>query len=152
MLTQHQIDMLINATQPETATFECAIVRETCRRTEEVFGITPCLWQIKVALALLRRDRDVVCIAGTGSGKTITFWLPLLLRKEKIQIVVTALTEIGNQNVNELTRAGLRAISINTETDTDVNFKVCDTTFTSCNGLTYSLVFRQFTTAIMMLS
>ncbi|KAF8837391.1 hypothetical protein BDN67DRAFT_873341, partial [Paxillus ammoniavirescens] len=41
---------------------------------------------------------DIVCIAGTGMGKTLTFWLPLLFCLEGIQIVVTPLNQLGQQN------------------------------------------------------
>ncbi|KAJ7306712.1 hypothetical protein DFH08DRAFT_652520, partial [Mycena albidolilacea] len=46
----------------------------------EHLGYQPCYWQIKVVEAILKRDRDVVCISATGSGKTLTFWLPLLFK------------------------------------------------------------------------
>ncbi|KAF8981642.1 hypothetical protein BDQ17DRAFT_1262872 [Cyathus striatus] len=48
-------------------------VKTTC-----IFNVSPCLWQIKVVQAILKRDGDVVSIAGTGMGKTLTFWMPLL--------------------------------------------------------------------------
>ena len=43
----------------------------------EVFNKQPCLWQMKVVEAILRGDKDVLCIAGTGMGKTLTFALVL---------------------------------------------------------------------------
>ena len=46
--------------------------------TEAVFGLHPCMWQLKVVEAILKRNRDVISIAGTGMGKTLTFWMPLL--------------------------------------------------------------------------
>ncbi|KAJ7701238.1 hypothetical protein B0H17DRAFT_924702, partial [Mycena rosella] len=42
-----------------------------------------------VAEAILKRDGDVVCISATGSGKTLTFWLPLLFRPNGIQLVIS---------------------------------------------------------------
>jgi superfamily II DNA/RNA helicase len=65
-------------------------------------GYTPCLWQIKVVKAILKRDGDVVCIAATGSGKTLTFWLPLLFRTHGIQLVISPLNILGQQNVAQL--------------------------------------------------
>ncbi len=65
------------------------------------------------------------CIAGTGSGKTMTFWMPLLLREDGIQIVVVPLNVLGKQNVDQLVKAGIPAIAITGENATEENFKVC---------------------------
>ena len=76
-------------------------------RTYNVFGIRPCLWQIKVTETLLQGGKDIICIAGTGMGKTLTFWMPLLFQSGGIQIVVTPLNLLGKQNVASLARAGI---------------------------------------------
>ncbi|KAJ7467071.1 hypothetical protein FB451DRAFT_1002334, partial [Mycena latifolia] len=47
-------------------------------RVEAVFSYRPCLWQLKVVCVILKRVKDVASIAATGSGKTLTFWMPLL--------------------------------------------------------------------------
>ncbi|KAG1791144.1 uncharacterized protein BJ212DRAFT_1237273, partial [Suillus subaureus] len=47
--------------------------------TQECFGKWPCLWQMKVAKAFIQKDRDIVCITSMSLGKTMTFWMPLLL-------------------------------------------------------------------------
>ncbi|KAI0738168.1 hypothetical protein C8Q80DRAFT_1060062, partial [Daedaleopsis nitida] len=57
----------------------------------------PYLWQCHAAIALLKGDRDVVCISGTGSGKTLTFWIPLLFRPNGIQVIITPLNILGTQ-------------------------------------------------------
>ncbi|KIK82260.1 hypothetical protein PAXRUDRAFT_75572, partial [Paxillus rubicundulus Ve08.2h10] len=76
----------------------------------------PCLWQLKVAKALLKGDKDVLCTAGTGMGKTLGFWMPLLFRPDGIQMVVTPLNLLGKQNATSLAKAGIRAITISSET------------------------------------
>jgi superfamily II DNA/RNA helicase len=91
--------------------------------TQERFGKRPCLWQMKVAKAFIQNDRDIVCIAGMSLGKTMTFWMPLLL-KPGIQIIVTPLNQLGKQNVDSLAKAGMRSISISAETATLCNFCV----------------------------
>ncbi|KAG0707157.1 P-loop containing nucleoside triphosphate hydrolase protein [Suillus ampliporus] len=91
-------------------------------RALEKFGVKPCLWQLKVAQALLRGDQDVICTAGTGMGKTLGFWLPLLFRDGGIQIIVTPLNMLGKQNAASLAKAGIRRISIDGETATPINF------------------------------
>ncbi|KAI6004190.1 P-loop containing nucleoside triphosphate hydrolase protein [Pisolithus albus] len=92
-------------------------------RTQHVFGVLPCLWQVKVAEEILKGEHDIICIAGTGMGKTLTFWMPLLFRPGAIQIVVTPLNLLGKQNVASLDKAGIRAISISSETATPANFQ-----------------------------
>lgn len=72
-------------------------------------------------------DRDIICIAGTGMGKTLTFWLPLLFRPTGIQIVVTPLNQLGQQNVESLLKVGIESISINADTATQENFRVSST-------------------------
>ncbi|KAF9222188.1 hypothetical protein BS17DRAFT_636574, partial [Gyrodon lividus] len=62
----------------------------------------PCLWQLKVAEALLKGDQDVLCVAGTRMGKTLTFWMPLLFRVDGIQVIVTPLNMLGKQNAASL--------------------------------------------------
>ncbi|KIM70516.1 hypothetical protein SCLCIDRAFT_12461 [Scleroderma citrinum Foug A] len=92
-------------------------------QTYNMFGIWPCLWQIKVTETLLKGGKDVICITGTGMGKTLTFWMPLLFRSGGIQIVVTPLNLLGKQNIASLARVGIRAIAISSETATPANFQ-----------------------------
>ncbi|KAI5982246.1 P-loop containing nucleoside triphosphate hydrolase protein [Pisolithus albus] len=97
------------------------------RHVQDKFGIRPCHWQLQVARALLNGDKDIVCIAGTGMGKTLGFWIPILFHPGGIQIVVTPLNALGRQNVASLARAGIKAIAINAETATPANFSAIDT-------------------------
>ncbi|KLO04348.1 P-loop containing nucleoside triphosphate hydrolase protein, partial [Schizopora paradoxa] len=92
-------------------------------KTQKAFCRRPCLWQTKVSLAVLKGDKHVCCIAGTGSGKTLTFWMPLLLREDGIQIVVVPLNILGKQDVDDLKKAGIPAITITAENATEENFK-----------------------------
>ncbi|KAI5997895.1 P-loop containing nucleoside triphosphate hydrolase protein [Pisolithus albus] len=91
--------------------------------TQQVFGVRPCLWQLRVAETILKGEKDVICIAGTGMGKTLTFWMPLLFRPDGIQIVVTPLNLLGQQNVASLAKAGIQAISISSEMASPANFQ-----------------------------
>ena len=97
---------------------------EIRKKTFEILGYKPCLWQCKVVEAVLKHDKDIVSIAATGSGKTLTFWMPLLFSQEGIQIVVTPLNILGEQNVQTLTKLGIKGISMTAETATKENFKV----------------------------
>ncbi|KAF8240039.1 hypothetical protein L208DRAFT_1235026 [Tricholoma matsutake] len=77
------------------------------RASDTLFLRRPCLWQIRVVQALLKNDKDVASIWATGSGKTLTFWMPLLFMPEGIQIVVT-LNILGKQNVDTLAKVGIK--------------------------------------------
>ncbi|KAJ7078050.1 P-loop containing nucleoside triphosphate hydrolase protein [Mycena belliarum] len=93
-------------------------------RAVQHLGYQPCLWQIRVVEAILKRDSDVVCIAATGSGKTLTFWLPLLFRPLGIQLVVSPLNILGEQNVKQLADMGLKGINITADTANSDNFRL----------------------------
>ncbi|KAG6875408.1 hypothetical protein C0992_003988 [Termitomyces sp. T32_za158] len=96
-------------------------------QTLKALGCQPCLWQMKVVQAILQRDRDVISIAGTGMGKTMTFWMPLLFRpKGSIQIIVTPLNMLGKQNVASLAKVNLKSIFIGADTATPENFKAIE--------------------------
>ena len=103
--------------------------------TQSTFHLYPCLWQAKTVEAILKRDRDVIVIAGTGMGKTLTFWMPLLFFPAGyIQVVVTPLNLLGKQNVEMLEGAGMKAIFIGAETATPENFLVSNSS-KSCNDI-----------------
>jgi superfamily II DNA helicase RecQ len=97
---------------------------EIRRRTQEILGYRPCLWQIQVVEAILKHDKDIIAIAATGSGKTLTFWMPLLFKRDGIQIVVTPLNILGKQNVESLAKMGIRGITVTAENATMQTFKV----------------------------
>jgi superfamily II DNA helicase RecQ len=100
-------------------------LEEIRQRTLDIFHIRPCLWQLKVVEAILRGEKHIISIAGTGMGKTLTFWMPLLFRPHgSIIIVVTPLNGLGKQNVASLDEAGLTSIFICGDTATAENFRV----------------------------
>lgn len=47
-----------------------------------------------------------------------------LLAKEKVTVIVTALNVLGKQNEEQLSAAGIPAISIDAGTATEANFRV----------------------------
>ncbi|EIW73940.1 P-loop containing nucleoside triphosphate hydrolase protein [Coniophora puteana RWD-64-598 SS2] len=59
----------------------------------------------------------------TGSGKTLTFWLPLLFNNGGITIVVTPLNALGNKNVRELEDMGIKAVNLTQANASDEEFK-----------------------------
>jgi hypothetical protein len=72
---------------------------------EQVFGFRPCLWQICIVSAILDGNdvitildgNDVITIAPTGSGKSLTYWMPPLFIKYGITVVVTPLKLLRGQ-------------------------------------------------------
>ena len=70
--------------------------KEVQSQVEAVFGFRPCLWQIRVVHAILNGN-NVINIAPTGSGKSMTYWMPLLYIKHGISVVVTPLKLLGGQ-------------------------------------------------------
>jgi superfamily II DNA helicase RecQ len=90
---------------------------------KERFGFFPCTWQLKAALTQLER-KDLVTLAPTGSGKTLTFWIPLLFNGDEIIIIVTPLIVLGEKNVNELSLVSIPAINLTRSSASDDTFKV----------------------------
>jgi superfamily II DNA helicase RecQ len=80
-----------------------------------VFGYRPCLWQIRVECAILNGE-DVIAIAPTGSGKSLTYWMPLLFIKHGISVIVTVATltplkQLGTQFTKMLRDNCVSAVS-----------------------------------------
>ena len=94
---------------------------------QNMFGKRPCYFQIKVAQALYA-GKDVVACAPTGAGKTLTFWIPILMAleegKDKMSIVVTPLNLLGKQNKEALDKAGIKAIAVSRHNATPRTFMV----------------------------
>ena len=106
---------------------------EIRQKTFEQFGFVPCLWQIRVVEAILKHDHDVLSIAATGSGKTLTFWMPLLFHERGIQIVISPLNLLGKQNVDDLTAKYINAIAVTAKNATSQTFQVCSFSQTPIN-------------------
>ncbi|KII83144.1 hypothetical protein PLICRDRAFT_80666, partial [Plicaturopsis crispa FD-325 SS-3] len=87
------------------------------------FRFRPCSFQLKSARAQLLR-KNVFTIAPTGSGKTLTFWIPLLFNDGGIQILVTPLNILGDKNVLEIADLfGIKAVNVTSDTASDGLFK-----------------------------
>jgi ATP-dependent helicase YprA (DUF1998 family) len=70
--------------------------------SERESRFSPHDWQLDVAEALLL-GIDSVVIAGTGSGKTIPFMLPLLLNPEKMVLIISPLKVLQRDQVRTYT-------------------------------------------------
>ena len=77
----------------------------------------------------LYEGKDIVGISPTGSGKTLSFWIPLLMAHadghlDKMSFVVTPLNLLGKQNERELNAAALPAVAVSGENANEQTFKV----------------------------
>ena len=99
----------------DTTTSQTLLLSCISDKVEECFTYHPCLWQIHVVQALLKNNNDVVSILATGSGKSLTFWMPLLLIPEAVQIIITPLNILGKQTVETLGKVGIQAITFTAE-------------------------------------
>ncbi|KAH9009872.1 P-loop containing nucleoside triphosphate hydrolase protein [Lactarius hengduanensis] len=92
------------------------------RAVKDRFGFFPCTWQLKAALTQLEGN-DLLTLAPTGSGKTLTFWIPLLFNGDGISIVVTPLNVLGEKNVTELSLVSIPAVNLTRSSASDRTFK-----------------------------
>lgn len=92
------------------------------------FNKRPCWYQVEAAKAFYA-GRDVIGCASTGAGKTLSFWIPLLMAQEdnhtrKILFVISPLNVLAKQNVDSLVEVGISAIAVVAENATASTFKV----------------------------
>jgi bloom syndrome protein len=71
---------------------------DLARLFRERFGNDPYDWQIDVAEAIIL-GLDAIVIAGTGSGKTMPFMMPLLIDMSKKVIIISPLKVLQSDQV-----------------------------------------------------
>jgi ATP-dependent helicase YprA (DUF1998 family) len=103
---------------------------------QAVFGKRACRFQITAARQLLAGN-DVILAAATGLGKTLSFWIGLVVLQEmtklqsdaaqgRVVLVVTPLVVLGEQNERILKEANLTGIAVDKRNLADKGlFKVC---------------------------
>ncbi|KAH9952449.1 P-loop containing nucleoside triphosphate hydrolase protein, partial [Russula dissimulans] len=78
-------------------------------------GLEPCNWQLDICEALLL-GLDCIVIAGTGTGKTMPFIMPLLVdpTKKKVVIIISPLNALKHDQVQwRFNKIGLHATAVN---------------------------------------
>ncbi|KAF8235585.1 hypothetical protein L208DRAFT_1206909, partial [Tricholoma matsutake] len=85
-----------------------------------------CWFQIKVALAIYE-TKDVIGTAATSSGKTLLFWIALLMvledGEDKMEVIVTPLNILGKQTIQDLAAADVNAIAVSKENANECTFQ-----------------------------
>ena len=87
-----------------------------CELMLSKFHWNACDFQLEFAQAILEGKKHVLLQAGCGMGKTLSFWIPLLARTLGSLIVVTPLTLLGDQHMQNLMEVGISAINIDVDT------------------------------------
>jgi hypothetical protein len=72
----------------------------------------------------MQKKSDVVLISGTGFGKTLTFWIPMLYEPQSIMVLVTTLNVLGKQMMATLLHAGITVVNITAKNATNKIFQV----------------------------
>jgi superfamily II DNA helicase RecQ len=83
---------------------------EVQQEVKKKLGIVPCLWQIHIVHKVLEQD-DVITVAPTGMGKSLTYLVPLVFVKNGI-VLVTPLKLLGQQFVNIFAENIISAVSM----------------------------------------
>ncbi|KAK0495075.1 P-loop containing nucleoside triphosphate hydrolase protein [Armillaria luteobubalina] len=93
--------------------------QEVQEKVKAIFGCSPCLWQIEAARNVLA-GKDVITVAPTGAGKSLTYWMPLIFSETGIVMVVLPLKQLGSQFAATLNEKGLRAVSVTADNSSNV--------------------------------
>ena len=75
-----------------------------------------CNFQLEFAQAVLEGKKNVLLQAGCGMGKALGFWIPLLVWTSGFLIIVTPLTLLSDQHVENLMEAGITVVNIDADT------------------------------------
>ncbi|KAF8220596.1 hypothetical protein L208DRAFT_1071779, partial [Tricholoma matsutake] len=97
-------------------------IKEICDLVERKLRKRPCWFQIKIALAIYEK-KDIIRTAATSSGKTLSFWIALLMvledGKDKTEVIVTPLNILGKQTIQDLGATDVNAIAVSKENAND---------------------------------
>ena len=96
---------------------------EVQKLVEERIGIQPFLWQIKVVQMILEQW-DVIEIAATSSGKSLSYWMALIFIKHGIVVLITPLKLLRQQFARVLEKNELKAVSMTASNSNNELFEV----------------------------
>ncbi|TEB14991.1 hypothetical protein FA13DRAFT_1651472 [Coprinellus micaceus] len=78
-------------------------------------GIEAHAWQLDVSEAAFL-GVDCICIAGTGSGKTMPFVMPLMVELDKRVLLLSPLKVLQEEQARRFQEMGISAATINQDT------------------------------------
>ncbi|KAJ7605898.1 P-loop containing nucleoside triphosphate hydrolase protein, partial [Roridomyces roridus] len=81
-------------------------------------------YQVWISNLVLARDRDAVVISPTGSGKSLSWVLPLLAQKEGISLVITPYTSLGQDGEEQNKLQGVQSLFLYSEQNTAEDFEL----------------------------
>ncbi|KAJ6523317.1 hypothetical protein B0H19DRAFT_1215090 [Mycena capillaripes] len=86
-------------------------------------GVCVHAFQVEVCNTVLMRRGDCVLISPTGSGKSLTWTLPLAARKEGISLVFTPFTSLGQEGEQLRQTGQIQSIFIYSEQNSQADYK-----------------------------
>jgi superfamily II DNA helicase RecQ len=105
------VDPAIIDSLPHPLTRAHHLILETRHRT----GFIPYRYQVEFAL-VFDEGKDVLCVTGTGAGKSLAFVMVSFLRSDTMIWIVSPLNVIEDQMAENYRKLGLRAVSVNAAT------------------------------------
>ena len=114
--------------------YEVPSAEEITQDVIEKFGVTPCKFQVEATIAQLKQAlenptdyrRGVLCIAGTGSGKSLAFYMPFLFNDNGISIMVTPLNVLAEQMAHVSTKLGISVANLTGDSVAESLLRVSD--------------------------
>lgn len=83
---------------------------DTIQQCKDVFGVTPKALQLEV-VNHIGSGRDCILIAGCGWGKTLVYFFPLVLWRDRVIVVISPLRVLIEEQQKKLTVANINSIS-----------------------------------------
>jgi len=94
-----------------------AVMLDRAERTlRDVFGLDAFRPGQSDVVAAMLGGRDVLCVAPTGAGKSISYWVPAVV-DDGLTLVVSPLIALMKDQVDRLTNRGVAATFINSSVD-----------------------------------
>jgi superfamily II DNA helicase RecQ len=95
------------------------------KKSEDLLGISPCQFQVLSCDLQLRGEHSIL-ISPTGSGKSLTCFLPFIWQKTGITLLICPLQLLGEQHSTSslLEKLGVKSVNLTALTANDSVFTV----------------------------